>query len=231
MEWTGDDRLPPLRQRLGEAAWLLPRLLRFFGSTKTLGPVDGPPVLVIPGFVAHDRTTEALRKSLRQRRRRSTVEDGASISARASRYGSSGLRSRIDDFTGSAVYLSSVGASAVCLRGACPGSAGPGPRGSSPWIALLGASEAKPVWPLYERIAGHRSTIRRYPGLPTSLRCGTWRYGRRRDGLIAPRAARGLDEERDEEVSSNCTHMAFGMSARAAQDVVRRIDRFLKKDS
>ena len=66
MTWTGDDRLPPLRLRLGEAAWLLPRFFRIFGSTKTLGPADGPPALVIPGFVAHDRTTEALRKALAQ---------------------------------------------------------------------------------------------------------------------------------------------------------------------
>jgi len=51
----------------------------------------------------------------------------------------------------------------------------------------------------------------------------------RRDGLIAPRAARGLEHERDEEAELNCTHMAFGMSKRAAENVVREIDRFLKR--
>ena len=64
MEWEGDDRPPSLRLRLGEAAWLLPRMWRTFGSTKVLGPAEGPPVLVIPGFIAHDRTTSALRKAL-----------------------------------------------------------------------------------------------------------------------------------------------------------------------
>ena len=64
MQWEGDDRPPSLRLRLGEAAWLLPRMWRLFGSTKTIGPPDGPPALVIPGFVAHDRTTEPLRREL-----------------------------------------------------------------------------------------------------------------------------------------------------------------------
>src|SRR5215210_476157 len=59
-----DDRPPPLRLRLGEAMWLLPRLWRTFGSTAPQGPADGPPALVIPGFVASDRTTLALRKAL-----------------------------------------------------------------------------------------------------------------------------------------------------------------------
>ena len=64
MNWEGDDRPPPLHLRLGEAVWLLPRMWRVFGSTRALGPADGPPALVIPGFVAHDRTTEPLRKAL-----------------------------------------------------------------------------------------------------------------------------------------------------------------------
>ena len=64
MKWQGDDALPPLRLRLGEAAWLLPRMWRTFGSTRPIGPEDGPPALVIPGFIAHDRTTAALRRSL-----------------------------------------------------------------------------------------------------------------------------------------------------------------------
>src|SRR4051812_29726989 len=37
---------------------------RAFGSTKAIGPSDGPPALGIPGFIAHDRTTAALRRTL-----------------------------------------------------------------------------------------------------------------------------------------------------------------------
>jgi len=50
-----------------------------------------------------------------------------------------------------------------------------------------------------------------------------------RDGIIAPRAARGLEEERDEAIELKCTHMGFGVSRRATREVVREIDRFLKR--
>jgi hypothetical protein len=52
----------------------------------------------------------------------------------------------------------------------------------------------------------------------------------RKDGLIAPRAAKGLEHERDEAVELDCAHMAFGVSKRAAKLVVREIDRFLKRN-
>ena len=50
----------------------------------------------------------------------------------------------------------------------------------------------------------------------------------RRDGLIAPRAARGLDHERDHEAELDCHHMAFGVSRSAARKVVQQINNFLK---
>jgi hypothetical protein len=53
----------------------------------------------------------------------------------------------------------------------------------------------------------------------------------RRDGLIAPRSARGLDHERDEEVELHCHHMAFAISPTAAKDVVREVERFIQKYS
>ena len=41
------------------------------------------------------------------------------------------------------------------------------------------------------------------------------------------RSARGLNHERDKAVELVCNHMAFGVSARAARDVVRETERFL----
>jgi hypothetical protein len=49
------------------------------------------------------------------------------------------------------------------------------------------------------------------------------------DGIVAPRAAYGLDGERDEAVEIDARHMAFALSRRTADDVVREIDRFLKR--
>jgi hypothetical protein len=51
----------------------------------------------------------------------------------------------------------------------------------------------------------------------------------RKDGLIAPGAARGLPEQSDRTVELQCSHMAFGVSARAAKDVVREIGVFLEE--
>jgi len=84
------------------------------------------------------------------------------------------------------------------------------------------------VWRLYERIAGHKvdePPIPRITDKPPVPHLALWS---RRDGIVAPRAARGLDHERDEAVELDCAHMAFGMSRRTAAQVVREIDRFLK---
>src|SRR5438128_986518 len=59
-----DDLAPPARLRMREFAWHLPRLLAGLGPLEARGPEDGPPVLVIPGFLAGDRTTMDLRRAL-----------------------------------------------------------------------------------------------------------------------------------------------------------------------
>jgi pimeloyl-ACP methyl ester carboxylesterase len=85
------------------------------------------------------------------------------------------------------------------------------------------------VWRLYEWIAGHKvdePPIRRIEDKPPVPHLALWS---RRDGIVAPRAARGLDHERDKAVELDCTHMAFGVSARAAREVTREIRRFLKE--
>lgn len=231
MSWTGDDRLPPLRLRLGEAAWLLPRLFRIFGSTKTLGPVDGPPALVIPGFIAHDRTTEALRKVLaRAGWRVHGWKMGVNWGARGDIV--ERLKTRIDQISPEQPILvvgwSLGGLFARELGRAAPDRVRAVVTLGSPFS---GDPKQNHVWRIYERIAGHKvddPPLPRITDKPPVPHLALWS---RRDGLIAPRAARGLEQERDEEVELSCTHMAFGMSKRAARDVVREIDRFLKKDS
>jgi pimeloyl-ACP methyl ester carboxylesterase len=230
VQWTGDDRLPPLRLRLGEAAWLLPRMFRIFGSTRTLGPVNGPPALVIPGFVAHDRTTEALRKALAAAGWRVRGwKMGVNWGARADTV--ERLKKRIDEISPDRPVLvvgwSLGGLFARELARAAPDRVRAVVTLGSPFS---GDPKQNHVWRVYERIAGHKvddPPLPRITDKPPVPHLALWS---RKDGLIAPRAARGLEHERDEEVELDCTHMAFGMSARAARDVVREIDRFLKKD-
>jgi pimeloyl-ACP methyl ester carboxylesterase len=83
------------------------------------------------------------------------------------------------------------------------------------------------VWRIYERIARHKvddPPLPRVTEKPPVPHLALWS---RKDGLIAPRSARGLEGERDKAVELDCTHMAFGVSARAARDVVREIEVFL----
>jgi pimeloyl-ACP methyl ester carboxylesterase len=84
------------------------------------------------------------------------------------------------------------------------------------------------VWRLYELIARHRvddPPLPRITDKPPVPQLALWS---RRDGLIAPRSARGLDHERDAAVELDCTHMAFGISRTATRQVVREINHFLK---
>jgi dienelactone hydrolase len=85
------------------------------------------------------------------------------------------------------------------------------------------------VWRLYEWIAGHKvddPPVPRITDKPPVPHLALWS---RKDGLIAPRAARGLEHERDQAVEIDCAHMAFGVSKRAARDVVRQVRKFLEE--
>ena len=59
-----DDVAPSGWDRWREVAWHVPRLLSGLGPLGPRGPEDGPPALVIPGFLATDRTTMDLRRAL-----------------------------------------------------------------------------------------------------------------------------------------------------------------------
>jgi pimeloyl-ACP methyl ester carboxylesterase len=87
------------------------------------------------------------------------------------------------------------------------------------------------VWRLYERVAGHKVDAPPLPRItdkPPVPHLALWS---RKDGLIAPRAARGLEGERDEAVELDCTPPPPPPPPRAAQEAVREIGRFLKRHS
>lgn len=83
------------------------------------------------------------------------------------------------------------------------------------------------IWRLYELVAGHKVDNPPIPRITDKPPVPTLAIWSRRDGIIAPRAAYGLDDERDCAVELDCAHMAFGVSAKAAREAVRRITAFL----
>ena len=229
MAWQGDDRPPSLRLRLGEAAWLLPRMWRAFGSTRPIGPMDGPPALVIPGFVAHDRTTAALRRALAEAGWRvHGWEMGVNWGARANTV--ERLKRRLDEISPDDKILlvgwSLGGLFAREVARAAPDRVLAVVTLGSPFS---GDAKQNNVWRLYELVAGHKvdePPIPRVTDKPPVPQLALWS---RKDGLIAPRAARGLEHERDKAVELDCTHMAFGVSRVAAEAAVREIERFLEE--
>lgn len=200
---------------------------QLFGSTKPIGPAGGPVALVIPGFVAHDRATAALRKALAAEGWRvHGWEMGVNWGARADTV--ERLKRRLDEIATDEKVLvvgwSLGGLFARELARAFPDTVRAVVTLGSPFS---GDPKQNNVWRLYERIARHKvdnPPLPRVTDKPPVPQLALWS---RRDGLIAPRSARGLDHERDKAVELDCTHMAFGISAGAASDVVREIRAFL----
>jgi pimeloyl-ACP methyl ester carboxylesterase len=225
--WEGDDA-PPTDHHWKELLWNTARLIRGWGLKGPRGPVDGQPVLVVPGFLCSDGTTLTLRKRLAKHGYRvHGWKQGWNLGARADTIDR--LRERIDSL-GHQRKIVLVGWSLGGLFAREYARYHPDQVRAVITLGspFSGDPRQNTVWPLYERVAGHKvdePPLPRITDKPPVPHLALWS---RRDGLIAPRAARGLDHERDEEVELDCHHMAFGVSKRAAKDVVHEIDRFLK---
>jgi pimeloyl-ACP methyl ester carboxylesterase len=227
-EWEGDDA-PPADGQWHEILWNLPRLLATFRKRGPRGPLDGQPVLVIPGFLCSDQTTFSLRRELAHAGFRvHGWKQGWNLGAKEDTLEK--LKERIDGL-GHDRPIVIVGWSLGGLFGR--EYARYHPEQVKAVITLGSPFSGDPrqnnVWQLYERVAKHpvdKPPIPRITDKPPVPHLAIWSP---RDGLIAPRAARGLDHERDDAAEVSCHHMAFGVSKRAARDVVREIDRFLKR--
>ena len=213
---------------MSEAAWLFSRAWHGFGHLGPRGPEDGEPVLVIPGFVANDRTTMALRRELAAAGYRAYPWNGGwNLGARADTI--ERLKQRLDQISPDQPVLvvgwSLGGVFARELARAHPDRVSAVVTLGSPFS---GDPKLNNVWRLYEWVAGHpvdAPPIERVPDKPPVPTLAIWS---RADGIVSPRAAKGLAEESDRTVEFKCNHMAFGVSRRTARDVVREIDTFLK---
>jgi pimeloyl-ACP methyl ester carboxylesterase len=216
-------------KHLVELRWNVARLWRGFGHIGPRGPLDGPPALVIPGFLATDRTTMPLRKALaRAGWRVHGWGMGWNLGVREDTLHR--LEACIDRMGARESVLvvgwSLGGLYARELARHCPRKVRAVVTLGSPFSGDLHQNN---VWRLYELVAGHKvdePPIPRLTDKPPVPHLAIWS---RLDGIVAPRAAYGLDEERDEAVELKSSHMAFGMSARTARQVVQEIDSFLKK--
>jgi hypothetical protein len=217
-----DDQPPRLRLLVREAILFPATRARAAFAPPVALELDGggQPVMIIPGFMASDRTTARLRKSLQKAgfvctgwgmgRNRGIMAD---------------IFARMDD------RLTDMGAQTpVTLIGWSLGGviareyAKHAPLRIKKVITLGSPFSSGPRtnngWRVYEFIAGHKVdappldvTLSDKPPVPT---ISIWSS---RDGMVAPRAACGLPGESDVRIEAYCTHM--GMVA--DPNVIRRI--------
>ena len=222
------DTIPPsTAARLREVGVLLPRLWKSLAPVTPLGPLDGPKCLVIPGFLAHDRSTAELRQAFAAAGWRTEGWNlGLNRGAKADTL--IRLRQRFDQFgQGEKVLLVGWSLGGVFARELAR---------EVPDHALAVATLGSPfsgdphwnnVWRMYELVAGHKvdqPPIMRDHSKPPVPTLALWS---RKDGIVAPRAAYGLAEESDEAVEIGCSHMGFAVTPAATRRVAAETTRFL----
>lgn len=222
-----DQGRPPLRLLIREGLALGSRFWRGFGRLGERGPADGPPLMVLPGFLATDRTTLGLQRALGGAGYRVDgwglgLNRGASenilekVAARVERHG-----------RGRPVILVGWSLGGILAREV----AKLRPDLVVSVVTLGAPFSGDPhwtnAWRLYELVAGHKvdsppveTRIAEKPPVPT---LAIWS---KRDGMIAPACARGREGESDRQVELDCGHMDFGVSSRVYPRIIRAIAAF-----
>lgn len=223
-----DDLAPPGWHRLREVAWHLPRLLAGLGPLGPRGPEDGPPALVIPGFLATDRTTMDLRRALaRAGWRAHPWLLGMNLGAKSDTLHL--LEKRLNAVReGRKVLLvgwSLGGMFARQLAHRCPRKVRAVVTLGSPFSGDLKTNTN--VCDYYERIAGHDVYEPPFPHIIDKPPVPTLALWSPRDGIVAPSAARGRDHERDKAVEIDTYHTGFTVHRPVLSQVVREIRTFL----
>ena len=223
-----DDLAPPAWHRLREVMWHVPRLLSGLGPLGPRGPEDGPPALVIPGFLATDRTTMDLRRALARAGWRSHpwllgMNGGAKANTMEL------LASRIDAiYDGRPILLvgwSLGGMFARELACRCPEKIRAVATLGTPFSGNLKTNNN--VSPFYEWYAGHDVNVPPFPRIGGKPPVPTLALWSRKDGIVAPAAARGLAHEVDKAVEIDTHHMGFAVYRPALSKVVSEIRKFL----
>jgi pimeloyl-ACP methyl ester carboxylesterase len=210
-----------------EWASIVGRIYRGFGRLRIRGPEAGPPLMVVPGFLANDHSTLGLQKAL------------AAAGYRVTGWGlglNRGVRADILDEMAVKIEAFGRGRKVVLvgwsLGGIFAREVAKVRTDLVEKVVTLGSPFSgdrrnNNIWRLYERVAGHpvddppiASDPAVKPPVPT---LAIWS---RRDGFLAVCAARGKPGERDSELELDCTHMGFALSGRAYPRIVEAVRNF-----
>ena len=222
-----DAARPPAWMLVREGAALWARVWRAFGRLGERGPEGGPKLMVIPGFVATDRTTLGLQRALAAAGYRVTgwgmgMNKGTRADTRER------IAERIEAFAGGEkIILVGWSLGGVFARETAKLRPDLIDKVITLGSPFSGDRRSNNAWRLYEWIAGHpvddppiKSVLEEKPPVPT---LAIWS---RRDGIVACAAARGAPGESDRQLELDCTHMGFGVSGRAYPKIVAAIRNF-----
>jgi pimeloyl-ACP methyl ester carboxylesterase len=189
------------------------------------GPESGEKVMVIPGFLASDRGTLGLQKALGRAGYR-VIGWGMGFNRGVREDTLEHIVERLERFVGGGHKAILVGWS---LGGIFAREVAKRRPDLVSKVVTLGSPfsghpRANNAWRLYELVAGHpvdappiETELSEKPPVPT---IALWS---RKDGIVAPAAARGKDGERDRAIELDCSHMAFAVSAKAWPHVIAAV--------
>jgi len=209
----------------GPALWA--RFYRSFGRLGERGPEDGPKLMVIPGFVANDRTTLGLQRVLaRAGYRVAGWGMGMNLGVKADTLAR--LAERVDAFArGEKVILVGWSLGGIFARELAKVRPDLVAKVITMGSPFSGDPRGNNVWRLYEWIAGHpvdappiEANLADKPPVPT---LALWS---RRDGIVSIACARGQEGESDCQIEFQCTHMGFAVSGRAYPAIIEAIRSF-----
>ncbi len=223
-----DEAPPPSWMRLHEAAWLGVRAWRGIGHLGPRGPVDGPPALVIPGFIANDRTTMELRRALAVGGWR-VHPWGLGWNLGATPDLIEQLVARLDAIVDPRPVLlvgwSLGGMFARELAHRRPDQVRAVVTLGTPFSGDLKTNTN--IRSFYEWVAKHKVDEPPFPHIEAKPPVPCLAIWSRLDGVVAVSAARGRADESDRQVEINSSHMAFAVSRPVLSQVVSEIHRFL----
>lgn len=222
-----DDDAPPRRLLIREGAALAARLYKGVGRLRERGHPDGPPLMIIPGFCATDRSTLGLQRALaKEGYRVSGWGLGWNLGARADTLDR--IEARLETMSrGRPVTLIGWSLGGIYAREVAKQRPDLVERVVTLGSPFAGDPRANNVWRLYELVSRHpvdcpplNVDLGTKPPVPT---IALWS---RRDGIVAPACARGFEEQSDRHFELDCSHMGFATSSRA----FRRIAAILRED-
>ena len=213
-----------------EVAWHLPRFLAGLGPVGPRGPEDGPPALVLPGFLASDRTTMDIRRALARGGWRVYPWGlGTNLGAKSDTL--TLLARRLDEiYDGRPVLLvgwSLGGMFARELAHLHPQKVRAVATLCSPFSGDYKTNTN--IRELYERVAGHDVNQPPFPRGEGKPPVPTLAFWSRRDGIVAPSAARGRDHEIDRAVELDTYHVGAVLWRPALARIVWEIKAFLSE--